>query len=104
MDLGYVVVGAAGGVDFVGDFGVGGVGEIGGLGCLRVVVGIGFNDESGLGSIAAVFVGVGGVSRARGTCGAVETGGAGGWRGDFVLYAVDCSQLRCFSSIHSGAG
>jgi len=66
VDLGYVAFGALVGVAFVGDFGVGGVGEMGGLGRLRGVVGFGFDDESGAGPVAAVLAGVGGVSGAWG--------------------------------------
>src|SRR5580658_3814341 len=103
MDLGYVVVGAFGGVDFVGDFGAHGVRTVAGLGCVWIVVGLGVDDESGAWGFAAVFVGLGRASGTRRTPHALETGGAGGWRCGSVLRALDDSQLRCFSSIDPAA-
>src|ERR1700722_18790914 len=103
MDLGYLVVGAFGGVDLVGHFGAHGIGTLAGLGRVRIVVGLGVDDESGAWRAAPVFVGLGGASWTRGKQLALETGSAGDWRCGSVLRAVDDSQLRCFSSIDSAA-
>src|SRR4249920_3094177 len=103
MDLGHVAVGAFGGDDFVGDIGVGGNAKVAGMGRVWRVVGLGAHDEPGAGDFAAVFVGLGGVSGARGEWLALETSGACGWTRDFVLCAVDNSELRGVSQVHSSA-
>src|SRR5580704_449507 len=103
MDLGYVVVGALGGVDLVGDAGAHGIRTLAGLGCVWIVVGLGVDDESGAWGFVAVFVGLGLASWTRRTPLALETRGTGDWRCGSVLRAVDDSQLRCFSSIDSAA-
>src|SRR5580692_6328340 len=103
MDLGYVALGAARGFDFVGDFGASGVGEVVRLGSVRSFVGFGVDDESGPGLAAAILTWLGRVSRARRNQLAMETGGAGSWPCDFVLFAVDRAQLRRVSSVHFSA-
>jgi len=103
VDLGYVAVGVAGRFDLVGDFGVGGIGKVAGLGRVRNFVGSSANDESIAGFAAATLTWLGGIPRPRRKPLAVETGRTGGWPRGFVLLAVDRAQLRRFSSVHSGA-
>ena len=73
-------------------------------GVYGVVVGLGADDESGAGLAAAVFAGVGGVSRTRGKRNALEARGAGGWCSDSVLLAVDrfAITLRFIGSFRCG--
>src|SRR5579864_8084764 len=103
MDLGHIALGATVGDDFVGDFGVDGLGRVAGLGYVRNVVGLGADDESGVGHSAAVSFGLGSASRERRKQFVVETGGAGRWCCGFVLRALDDSKLRCLPQIYSGA-
>ena len=103
VDLGHLAFGAAVRDDFVGDFDPDGIGAGTGLVRIRIVVGFGADDESGAGSLAAVFVGMGGVARPRRESRAVETSRAGGRADYFVLCAVDSSQLHCVSSVDSPA-
>src|SRR6185437_4882776 len=106
MDLGYVVVGAAGCDAVVGDDGACGIGTASGLVWLWTVVGLRLDDESCAGRAAAVPARMGGmasVPRLRRTPVCVEASRPGSGNRSFMLRAVDGSKLRCFSPICSVA-
>src|SRR6476646_7627409 len=102
MDMGHVVVGAAGCDAFVGDDSDCGIGTASGLVWLWTVVGLRLDDESRAGRAAAVPARMGrmaGVPRLRRTPVCVEASRSGSGHCSLMLRAMDGSKLRCFSSI-----